>query len=63
MLAFWEGPMLMIKEDASPFGNVLGSQFLEFHSQMSSLGWPCLRIESRKPLCSAFWSELQTLCL
>ena len=66
VLAFWEGPMQMIKEGASPFGSVLGSPLLAFHSQLSSLGWPCLRIESRKPLCSAFWSELQlslTLCL
>ena len=66
VLAFWEGPMQMIKEGASPFGSVLGSPLLVFHSQLSSLGWPCLRIESSKPLCSAFWSELQlslTLCL
>ena len=25
VLAFWEGPMQMIKEGASPFGSVLGS--------------------------------------
>ena len=30
-----------------------------FHSQLSNLGWPCLRIGSHKPLCSAFWSVLQ----
>ena len=66
MLAFCEGLILMIKEGASPFGSVLGSPSLELHSQLSSLGWPCLRIESHKPLCSAFWSVLQisfTLCL
>ena len=40
VLAFWEGPMLMIKEGASPFGSVLGSPLLAFHSQLSSLGWP-----------------------
>ena len=63
--AFWEGPMLMIKEGASPFGSVLGSPFLEFHSQ-SVQPWlamsACMRIES---LCSAFWSLLPlslTLC-
>ena len=38
--------MQMIKEGASPFGSVLGSPLLAFHSQLSSLGWPCLRIES-----------------
>ena len=38
MLVFWEGAILMIKEGASPFGSVLGSLFLEFHSQLSSLG-------------------------
>ena len=32
MLAFWEGLILMIKEGASPFGSVLGSLSLEFHS-------------------------------
>ena len=66
VLTFWEGPMLMIKEGTSLFGSVLGSPFLEFHSQLSSLGWPCLRIESHMPLCSAFWSVLPlslTLCL
>ena len=35
-------------------GSVLGCPSLEFHSQLSSLGWPCLRIKSHKPLCSAF---------
>ena len=66
VLVFWEGPMLMIKEGTFPFGSDLGSPPLEFHSQLSSPGWPCLRIESHKPLCSAFWRVLQlslTLCL
>ena len=31
MLAFWEGPILMIKEDASPFSSVLGSPLLDFN--------------------------------
>ena len=34
VLAFWEGPMQMIKESASPFGSVLGSPLLAFHSQL-----------------------------
>ena len=58
--------MLMIKEDVSPFGSVLGSPPLEFHSQLFSLGWRCLRIESHMLQCSAFWSVLQLgliLCL
>jgi len=49
VLVFWEGPMLMIKEGAFPFGSDLGSPPLEFHSQLSSPGCPCLRIESHKP--------------
>ena len=44
MLTFWEGPMLMIKEGTSPFGSVLGRLFLELRSQLSSLGWSCLKI-------------------
>ena len=66
VLAFWEGPMLMLKEGTSLYGSVLGSLFLAFHCQLSSLGWPWLRIESHMPLCSAFWSLLPlslTLCL
>ena len=43
VLVFWEGPMLMIKEGAFPFGSDLGSPPLEFHSQLSSHGWPCMR--------------------
>ena len=31
VLAFWEGPMQMIKEGASPFGSVLGSPLLAFN--------------------------------
>ena len=37
VLAFWEGPMLMIKEDAFAFASDLGSPS-QFHSQLSSLG-------------------------
>ena len=63
VLASWE---VMIKEGTSPLGSVLGSPSVELHSWLSSLGWPCLRINSHKPLCSAFWSVLRTsliLCL
>ena len=49
MLTFLEGPMLIIKENASLFGSDLGGPPLELHSQLSSLGWPCLRIESQTP--------------
>ena len=51
VLVFWESSMLMIKEDSFPFGSDLGSPSLEFHSQLSNLGWTCLRIDSHKPIC------------
>jgi len=35
VLAFWESPMLMIKEDAFAFASDLGSPSLEFHSQLT----------------------------
>ena len=38
LLAFSEG-LSLIKEGASPFGSVLGSLFLEFHSRLFSFGW------------------------
>ena len=48
MLAFWEGPMQIVKKDASLFGSVLGSPLLEFHSQLSMQPWLAMS-ENRIP--------------
>ena len=60
VLAFWERLML-IKEGTCPF-----AYLWSFTSRLSGFGWPCLRIESYMPVCSAFLSVLQIsliLCL
>jgi len=47
-LAFWESPMLMIKEDAFAFASDLGSPSLEFHSQLTVQPW-LIMSENRIP--------------
>ena len=48
MLAFWEGPMQMIKEGAPLFGSVLGSPLLVLYSQRTVQPWLAMS-ENRIP--------------